>query len=77
MYRDDNDNVQEYAKSITLRCLLYVNQGPRNKCQCDLFRSMVRMSHNNVLELAHDLSNHELFGRWLSTDCKKRKPSSI
>ena len=73
LHRDDNGDLKEHATSLTLWCLLHVNQEPRNNRQRELFMSRFRMHHRILLELYHDLSNHEMFKIWKSHDATNRK----
>ena len=41
------------------------------------FHSRSRAPHISFLDLAENISNHELFGRWISSDTNNQKLSEI
>ena len=56
---------------------LYVNNPLLDERMEKLFRVRFRLPHALFLQLADDLSKHELFSRWNNPDCTGSSPSNL
>ena len=61
--RGEDKKVKEFKPTDTFWYLLYVKIEPRNQLMRSLFRARFRIPYTSFLELAHNISRHELFQR--------------
>ena len=77
LVRDPSGCIREIKPTDTLWYLLYIGTSPRNNRLRKLFRTRFRLPHHSFLELANEISHHELFARWSSSDCTGVESSNI
>ena len=77
LVRDPNGCLREIKPTDTLWYLLYIVTSPRSNRLRKLFRNRFRLPHHSFLELANEISHHELYARWSSSDCTGVDSSNI
>ena len=77
LVRDPNGCLRQIKPTDTLWYLLYIATSPRSNRLRKLFRNRFRLPHHSFLELANEISHHELFSRWSSSDCTGVDSSNI
>ena len=75
--RGNDGQLREFKYTDTLWYLLYLKEPPRNKRLRTQFRNRFQIPYDKFIELADNISHHELFKRWTRCDCTRAPSSNI
>ena len=67
--RDPSGGIREIRPTDTLWYILHIESSPRSNRLRKIYRRRFRLPHYSFLELANEISHHELFARWSTRDC--------
>ena len=68
LVRCEDGTIKELRPEHTLWYLLYIANSPQTDRMRSLFRLRFCLPHSDFLDLASDLSNHEIFNIWKCPD---------
>ena len=77
LVRNSDGSLRELRPEDTIWYLIYVSNPPNSDRMLKLFRNRFRIPYSYFIDLANEISNHDLFSRWRCKDAVGTSPSNI